>query len=120
MPAAFALASTAAPLALSRLTISRTLTFSLIIWSAIDWNFVTSPFAFWMSESTPAASKAALSSGRSLVSQRAEEAESGRMTPTFGLAVGLADVEPVLLLDAAGVAVELLPQAARANTDTDT
>src|SRR5450631_313309 len=118
MPAAAALVSTAAPLALSRLTIIRTATFSLIIWSAIDWNLVTSPLAFWMSYWTPAVVKAAVSNGRSLVSQRAEDAESGRMTPIFGVA---ADAEVDVDADAAGVeAVELLPLAVSATTATET
>src|SRR6478609_11914567 len=43
-----------------------------------------------MSESTPAASKAAFSSGRSLFSRRAEDAVSGRITPTLALAAGVA------------------------------
>ena len=51
--------------------------------SQIVPNFDLSPFAFWMSDSMPAASNAALSSGRSLASHRGEVAASGRITPTL-------------------------------------
>jgi len=39
--------------------------------------------AFWISDSTPALSKAAFSSGRSSVSQRTEDFESGSSTATL-------------------------------------
>src|SRR5688572_26463476 len=42
-----------------------------------------------MSESTPAASKAALRYFRSAVSQRTDDLLSGRMTPIFGFLVAL-------------------------------
>src|SRR3954447_13448377 len=43
-----------------------------------------------MSASTPASWKAFCSNGRSAPSQRAEEAVSGRITPTLALAAGVA------------------------------
>src|SRR4051794_33821278 len=43
-----------------------------------------------MSASTPASWKAFCKSGRSAPSQRAEEAVSGRITPTLALAAGVA------------------------------
>jgi hypothetical protein len=49
MPWAFALSSTAFPEPESRLTIISTFTPLVIIWSAIVWNWVLSPCAFWMS-----------------------------------------------------------------------
>src|SRR3954449_8987701 len=70
----------------SRLTIASTETPSLIIWSAIVANFALSPLAFWMSASTPAALKASPRYLRSKLSQRTEDAVSGRMTPTLPLA----------------------------------
>src|ERR687886_880882 len=91
MPAALAFLMTAEPESGSRSTMSRALTPSLIMPSAMLWNLLTSPPAFWMSEPMPAASNACLSSGRSAVSHRAEEAESGRMTPTLPLAAALVD-----------------------------
>src|SRR5438876_194644 len=75
--------STAAPVWSSRLTIIRTFAPLVIIWSAMVWNAVLSPWAFWMSYWTPAALNAAVSAGRSAVSQRAEDLLSGRITPIF-------------------------------------
>ncbi|WRL61996.1 hypothetical protein U6N30_18125 [Blastococcus brunescens] len=63
--------------------IARTVTPPVIICSAMVAIRWASPWAFWMSYSTPASSKASSSSGRSAVSQRAEDAVSGRMTPTL-------------------------------------
>src|SRR5689334_23452782 len=83
IPASLAFLMTAAPESESRLTMSSALTPELIMPSAMLWNLLTSPPAFWMSDWMPAASNACLSSGRSAVSQRAEEAESGRITPTL-------------------------------------
>src|SRR3954451_24377169 len=74
----------------SRLTIASTETPSLSIWSAIVANFALSPLAFWMSAWTPAALNASPRNGRSAPSQRAEDWVSGRMTPTFSLAAGVA------------------------------
>src|SRR5215203_1181177 len=84
-PCDLALSSTALPVPESRLTIISTFAPLVIIWSAIVWNWVLSPWAFWMSYCTPAALKACSSSGLSAVSQRAEDLVSGRMTPTLGV-----------------------------------
>src|SRR3954468_22062704 len=94
MPAALAFLMTAAPESESRLTMSNALTPELIMPSAMLWNLLTSPPAFWMSESTPAASNACLRSGRSAPSHRAEEAVSGRITPTLPLAAAGDDDAP--------------------------
>src|SRR4051795_4298488 len=83
MPACLALSSTALPVPLSRLTIMRTLTPLVIIWSAMVWNWVLSPWAFCTSASTPAALNASSRYLRSAVSQRADDLVSGRMTPIF-------------------------------------
>src|ERR1044072_596013 len=85
MPASVAFFRHAAPESGSRLTIMRTLTPSLIIESQIVPNLLVSPPAFWMSDSTPAASNALVRLGRSLFSQRGEVVASGRMTPTLPL-----------------------------------
>jgi len=50
----------ALPVSLSRLTISRTLTPPLTNWSHRVANLALSPFAFWMSASTPAAANASV------------------------------------------------------------
>src|SRR3954451_4329042 len=98
-PCCLALLMTAAALGESRFTITRTLAPSLSIWSAIVPNFALSPLAFWMSASTPASWKAFVSNGRSAPSQRAEEAVSGRITPTLdffaaAVLVALLPLEP--------------------------
>src|SRR6185369_10731787 len=95
-PACAAFERTALPVPLSRLTIMRTLTPLVIIWSAMVWKAFLSFCAFWMSYSTPAALNAASRYLRSAVSHRAEDALSGRMTPTFAFFAGV--VPPVLLL----------------------
>ena len=102
-----ALLITAAADGLSRLTISSALTPSLSIWSAIVANLALSPLAFWMSAWTPAALKAWPRNGRSAFSQRAEDWVSGRMTPTFALAAGVAALAAPPPLDESS-----LPQAA--------
>src|SRR5215211_1526466 len=84
-PCDLALSSTALPVPESRLVIISTLAPLVIIWSAIVWNWVLSPWAFWMSYWTPAALNASSRSGLSAVSQRAEDLVSGRMTPTLGV-----------------------------------
>src|SRR3954453_12744737 len=94
MPASLAFLMTAAPESESRLTMSSALTPELIMPSAMLWNLLTSPPAFWMSDWMPAASNACLSSGRSAPSQRAEEAESGRITPTLLPAAAGDDAPP--------------------------
>src|ERR1700730_13934438 len=88
-PDALALSITALPVPESRLTIIRTVAPPVIIWSAMVWNWVLSPWAFWMSDWTPAWSKADLRYLRSAVSQRTDEALSGRMTPIFGVFAGV-------------------------------
>src|SRR4051812_11611986 len=64
-----------------------------------------------MSDSTPAALNASARSGRSAFSQRAEDAVSGRITPTLALDSGVA-VDPLLPLPEPESS---LPQAATAN-----
>src|SRR6266545_3475638 len=103
MPAVCAFFRQAAPVSESRLTISRTWTPSLIMFSQMVANLALSPLAFWMSEPMLAASKALLSNGRSFASHRGEVEASGRITPTLPVAVF---PPPVLL----GLS---LPQAAR-------
>src|SRR5690606_23374055 len=49
-------------------------------WSPMVENLLTSPWAFWMSASKPAAVRPSWRYLRSKSSQRLEEAESGRMT----------------------------------------
>src|SRR3954453_19293231 len=114
MLAALAFLITAAPESESRLTISMALTPSLIMPSAMLWNLATSPPAFWMSDWVPAASNAALSSGRSAVSHRAEDAESGGMPPPFppGAALWAARLAAAELVGVDNVALLELPQAA--------
>src|SRR3954454_2183491 len=110
-PCCLACCSMAAPEALSRFTIARTVTPPVTICWAIVCIFCASPPAFWMSNSTPASLKAASSFGRSWLSHRGEEVVSGRMTPT------LPEASPpppllLLLLDES----DPPPQAARAKT----
>ncbi len=114
-PCCLALAMTAAADGESRLTISRTLAPLLSIWSAIVANFALSPLAFWMSESTPAAAKASPRYLRSAVSQRADDAASGRITPTLALAAGVLVAAPPPPL---AVGVSSLPHAATPNAST--
>src|ERR1051326_1540399 len=83
-PWALALVSTALPLPESRSTITRTVTPSLSIWSAMVWNWFLSPCAFWMSYFRPLALNAASSEGRSWLSHRTEDLLSGRITPMNG------------------------------------
>src|SRR5258705_11624008 len=106
-PCAFALSSTALPVPESRFTIISTVAPLVIIWSAMVWNAVLSFCAFWMSYCTPAVLNAASRYLRSAVSQRAEDALSGRITPIFGVLVAAPGVE----LSAQAVAA---PQARRA------
>src|SRR3954452_21667960 len=86
MPAALAFLMTAAPESESRLTMSSALTPELIMPSAMLWNLLTSPPAFWMSEATPAASNPCLLSGRSAPSRRAEAPVAGRIALPLPLA----------------------------------
>src|SRR4051795_11585753 len=101
----------AAPEALSRLTIARTVTPLVTICCAIVCIFCGSPPAFWMSYFTPAALNADSSFGRSWLSQRGDDVVSGRITPTFPEAC-----PPPLLLLALLELPEPPPQAARART----
>src|SRR5215210_4447176 len=57
-------------------------------------NLALSPLAFWMSYSTPAASNASPRKRRSAVSQRADDAASGRITPILPLASPLSADPP--------------------------
>src|SRR3954454_7374955 len=88
-PCCLALLITAAAEGESRLTINSTFAPLLSIWSAIVANFALSPLAFWMSDSTPAAWNASPRYLRSAVSQRADDAASGRITPTLAFAAGV-------------------------------
>src|SRR3954453_4233673 len=106
MPAAVAFLRQAAPESESRLTIMRTLTPSLIIESQMVPNLAVSPPAFWMSDPTPASSKAFLRLGRSLPSQRGDVVASGRVTPTLPFLLLPLPPEDLLSL------LSLLPQAA--------
>ena len=81
MPWFLAFSSMAAPEALSRFTMARTVTPLVIIESAIWAILSASPCAFWMSYLTPASLNAFSSAGRSAVSQRTEDSVSGRITP---------------------------------------
>src|SRR4029078_4985311 len=90
----FALSMTAFPVPESRLTTISAVAPLVIIWSAMVWNAVLSPWAFWMSYWTPSALNAASRYLRSAVSQRTDDLLSGRMTPIFGV---FADPPPLLL-----------------------
>src|SRR4051794_10769433 len=101
----------AAPEALSRLTIARTVTPPVIICWAIVCIFCASFCAFWMSNLTPAALNAFSRFGRSWLSQRGEDVVSGRMTPILPEALPPPLLLPLLLL------LSLLPpQAAMLKT----
>src|SRR3954453_12406344 len=82
-PCDLALAAIAAPEPESRLTMSSTLAPLVIACSACCCWADLSPSAFWISDSTPALSKAALRNGRSTVSQRTDDLESGSRTATL-------------------------------------
>jgi hypothetical protein len=101
MPWAFAFAATAAPDSLLIDAITSTLTPLEIMPSARVENFCSSPCAFWMSASMPSACIAAVSSGLSKPSHRAELWVSGRITPTLtppvaGAALGAPLAPPLL------------------------
>src|SRR3954471_16966803 len=100
-PCCLACFSIAAPEALSRLTMARTVTPPVIICCAMVCIFCASFCAFWMSYLTPADLNAASSFGRSWLSHRGEDVVSGRMTPTLPDAAP----PPLLLLEL----LELLP-----------
>src|SRR4051794_22028056 len=82
-PRVAALAAIAAPEPESRFTSSSTLAPLVIACSACCCCVDLSPSAFWISDSTPAASNAFLRNGRSTVSQRTEDFESGSSTATL-------------------------------------
>ena len=92
-PCAAAFSATAEPVPESRLTITSTETPAASMPSAMVWNLALSPLAFWMSYSTPAPLKASSRKGRSAVSQRAEDAVSGRITPTLPAGAAAEDEE---------------------------
>ena len=83
-----AFAAIAAPLPESRFTSSRTFAPFVIACSACCCWADLSPSAFWISDSMLAASKAALRNGRSTVSQRTDDLESGSSTATLPASVG--------------------------------
>src|SRR3954469_9135571 len=105
-PCFFACCSMAAPEALSRLTIARTVTPPVIICWAIVCIFCLSFCAFWMSYLTPAALNAFSRFGRSALSHRGDEAVSGRITPILPDAL-----PPELLLPLPLLPLSLLPHA---------
>src|SRR5829696_3709807 len=79
----FALAAMAAPEPESRFTSRSTLAPFVMACSACCCWVALSPSAFWISTSTPAASKAWARNGRSTVSQRTDDLESGSSTATL-------------------------------------
>src|SRR3954468_17717934 len=79
----FAFASIAAPEPESRFTSRSTLAPFVIACSACCCCVDLSPSAFSIVDCTPAASKACLRSGRSTVSQRTDDLESGSSTATL-------------------------------------
>src|SRR3954454_13485312 len=95
-----ALASMAAPEPESRFTSSSTLAPLVMACSACCCCVDLSPSAFWISFSTPAASNACFRNGRSTVSQRTDDLESGRSTATLpGLDPPLLEPLDELLLE---------------------
>src|SRR3954454_15067371 len=82
-PCDFAFAAIAAPEPESRFTSSSTFAPFVIACSACCCCVDLSPSAFVISDFTPAASNACLSSGRSTVSQRTDDFESGSSTATL-------------------------------------
>src|SRR5919112_2897364 len=124
-PCALALFSMAAPDSESRLTIARTVTPSVSIWSAMVCIRDASPWAFWIVASTPAALKAFSSCGRSALSQRADDLVSGRITPTLPLlaaspppvAVPPPLLPPVLLSPPQAVSASVMPTTPANATD---
>src|SRR5215207_3604603 len=78
-----ALAAIAAPEPESRLTSRSTLAPLVIACSACCCWVALSPSAFWISDSMPASSNAFFRNGRSTVSQRTDDLESGSRTATL-------------------------------------
>ena len=108
-PWLLALAAIAAPEPESRLTSSRTLAPLVIACSACCCCVDLSPSAFWISASTPASSNAFFRNGRSTVSQRTDDFESGSRTATLP-----ALSPPLLLLPEAPELLPLLSSSAAA------
>src|SRR5215218_3456611 len=79
----FAFAAIAAPEPESRFTSRSTLAPFVIACSACCCWVALSPSAFWIVASTPAALKASARNGRSTVSQRTDDLESGSSTATL-------------------------------------
>src|SRR4051794_12861694 len=94
-PCDLAFAAIAAPEPESRLTSSSTLAPLVIACSACCCCVDLSPSAFWISDSTPALSNASFRNGRSTVSQRTDDLESGSRTATLP---GLSPPPPLPLL----------------------
>src|SRR5919205_3851309 len=92
-PWGFALAAIAAPEPESRFTSSSTFAPFVIACSACCCWADLSPSAFVIVDLTPAASNAFFRNGRSTVSQRVDDLESGRSTATLPF-----DLLPLLLL----------------------
>src|SRR5215216_6406122 len=82
-PCDLAFTAIAAPEPESRLTSSSTLAPFVIACSACCCCVDLSPSAFWISDSMPASSNAFLRNGRSTVSQRTDDLESGSSTATL-------------------------------------
>src|SRR5215217_5331371 len=82
-PCDLALAAMAAPEPESRFTSSSTFAPFVIACSACCCCVDLSPSAFWIVDLTPAASNAFLRNGRSTVSQRTDDLESGSSTATL-------------------------------------
>src|SRR4051795_1936572 len=97
-----AFAAIAAPEPESRLTSSRTLAPLVIACSACCCCVALSPSAFWISALMPASSNAFLRNGRSTVSQRTDDLESGSRTATLPALLPLSELpeapESLLLL----------------------
>src|SRR5918999_3980050 len=91
---ALALAAIAAPEPESRLTSSSTVAPFVIACSACCCWVALSPSAFWISDSIPAASNACLRNGRSTVSQRTDDRESGSSTATLPASPPLSEAAP--------------------------
>src|SRR4051794_16898661 len=87
--------------------------------SARVWNLALSPSAFWMSNCTPAEVNASPRYLRSAVSHRAEDAESGRITPILPAPPAAAELDPPAAAEVEALPPdELLPHAVRAREPT--
>src|SRR3954466_8672742 len=119
-PRDFALAAIAAPEPESRFTSRMTFAPLVIACSACCCCVDLSPSAFWMVASTPAASNAFFRNGRSTVSHRTDDFESGSRTATLPALAG-AGVPPLddelLLSSLPQAATKSAPVAHTAKTD---